>query len=57
MAAAAGSRGRMSPDDPVARYADGARFDPLTGTERSRLAQRYVTGLEALESAGYGTAS
>ena len=57
MAAAAGSGGRTSPDDLVARYAHGARFDPLTEEERSRLAWRYVTDLESLRSAGYGTAS
>ena len=52
MAAAAGSGGRTSPDDLVARYAHGARFDPLTEEERSRLARRYVTDLESLQSAG-----
>ena len=57
IAAAAGSGGRTSPDDLVARYAHGARFDPLTEEERSRLARRYVTDLESLDRAGYGTAS
>ena len=57
IAAAAGPRGRTSPDDLVARHADGARFDPLTEEERARLAERYATDLESLESAGYGTAS
>ena len=57
MAAAAGSGGRTSPDDLVARYAHGARFDPLTEEERSRLARRYVTDLESLDRAGCATAS
>ena len=57
MAAAAGSGGRASPDELVARYAGGARFDPLSEEERSRLAQRHAADLESLESAGYGTAS
>ncbi len=48
MAAAAGSGGRASPDDLVARYADGARFDPLTAEERSRLALRYSEDVAAL---------
>ena len=56
MAAAAGSISR-EPDDLLARHAHGARFDPLTGEERSRLAERYVTDLESLDRAGYGTAS
>ena len=47
MAAAAGSGGGMSPDDLVARYADGARFDPLTEDERSRLARRYSEDVAA----------
>ena len=57
MAAAAGSISRepASLDDLVARHAHGARFDPLTAEERSRLAERYVTDLESLERAGYGT--
>ncbi len=57
MTAAAGSRGRTSPDDPVARYADGTRFEAPSGEQRSRLAQRCAADLESLESAGYGAAS
>ena len=34
IAAAAGSGGRASPDELVARHADGARFDPLSECER-----------------------
>ena len=59
MAAAAGSSAgeRSSPDELIARYAHGAKFDPLTEEERSGLARRYATDLASLESPGYGAAS
>ena len=54
MAAAAGSSAgeRSSPDELIARYAHGAKFDPLTEEERSGLARRYATDLDSLERAG-----
>ena len=48
MAAAAGSGGRASPDELVARHADGARFDPLSEEERMTLARRYSEDVAAL---------
>ena len=50
MAAAAGSISRepTSLDDLVARHAHGARFDPLTEEERSRLARRYSEDVAVL---------
>ena len=48
IAAAAGSGGRASPDELVARYAGGARFDPLSECERMTLARRYSEDVAAL---------
>ena len=48
IAAAARHGGRISPDDLIDRYAAGARFDPLTESERVTLARRYSEDVAAL---------
>ena len=45
MRASAGIKGHAALDDLIARCADGARFDPLTGEESARLVRRYANDL------------